>query len=150
MEDAKDPKTYECAYLLKPSIPETEVNDYAFRMTHTIEENKGVIMYAQEPRNRMLAYPIKKERRAYFGWIDFRLPPERITDVVKTMKGAEYLLRHLIIEQEAHKKTVARALSVRKSSAASRQRPILREQEKPEEKLDLEALDKKLEEILGK
>jgi len=29
-------------------------------------------------------------------------------------------------------------------------RPILRETEKPEEKLDLEALDKKLEEILGK
>jgi len=38
----------------------------------------------------------------------------------------------------------------RAAAGASAPRAIPREEQKPEEKLDLEALDKRLEEILGK
>ena len=143
-------KTYEIAYLLKPSIPEGETLNYVSRLNGIIEDQKGTIIASPEPRPRLLAYPIKKEKRAYFGWVEFRLSPERAGDMTKNIKTADYLLRHLIVEREPERVATRRAGAAQKSTDARRPRPILREREKPEEQLDLEALDKKLEEILGK
>ena len=145
----QDTKNYEIAYLLSPTISEEEILTHANALGTLIEEQKGVIKHVQNPRKQKLSYPIHKERNAYFGWTTFRLAPEGITVLEKKLKTNAQLLRYLIVEEETRLKApVFRTPSAR--PAGQKSPAIPRETSKAEEKLDLEALDKKLEEILGK
>jgi ribosomal protein S6 len=114
-----------------------------------IEEQRGVIKHVQNPQKQKLSYPIHKERNAYFGWTTFRLAPDGITALEKKLKANIQIVRYLIVEEETRLKApVFRTPTIKPANQKSPAIP--REIDKIEEKLDLEALDKKLEEILGK
>ncbi|MDP3770403.1 MAG: 30S ribosomal protein S6 [Candidatus Sungbacteria bacterium] len=140
---------YELAYLLPSTVPETEVLMYAGKLSALIEEQKGVIKHVQEPRKQKLAYPIKKERNAYFGWTTFRLNPLGIKALEKKLKTESTILRYLIVLEETRLKAPIFRTPIPKSGSVKTP-AIPREAQNLDEKLDLEALDKKLEEILGK
>lgn len=145
----QETKNYEIAYLISPSIPEEKVLPCTGKISALIEEQKGVIKHLQEPKKQRLSYAIKKERNAYLAWTTFRLMPEHIAGLEKKLKSESSLLRYLIVEEETRLKapvfrTPIAKLGMQKTAT------IPREAEATEEKLDLEALDKKLEEILGK
>jgi small subunit ribosomal protein S6 len=144
-----DPKNYELAYLLYPSLPEGEILTYAGKLSMLIEESKGTIRKTGNPRRRRLAYPIRKCSEAYFGWITFAMLPENISALNKKLKSQSDLLRYMIVEEDIEKRPITTLRAI--PSRPVKQKPVALPQEiKPEEKLDLEALDKKLEEILGK
>lgn len=144
-------KSYELAYLLSPSIPEEEILTHANKLSILIEQAKGIVKHAETPRKRKLSYPILKERNAYFGWVTFQLEPNSVAELEKNIKSQK-LLRHLIVEEDEGEMRPQHFLRTIPSKSA----PVAHEfvpqpsGESPEEKLDLEALDKKLEEILGK
>ena len=123
---------------------------HAGKISSGIEEAHGMIRHAETPKKRRLSYPVKKEAVAYFGWTTFAIAPASIGQIEKKVKETPQLLRHLIVEEEIEtRRPMLRPLSTR--PIAGRTGPVIpREAEEPEEKLDLEALDKKLEEILGK
>ena len=144
-----DPKNYELAYLLSSAISEEEVLARAGEITTLIEENKGVLKHSENPKKVKLAYPVKKEKTAFFGYITFTIDPELVTVLAKKIKRPE-VLRYLLIEEEVGRRPPAFRPQPSRPPVL-RQRPAPREEvPKEEEKLDLEALDKKLEEILGK
>ena len=144
-----DSKNYELSYLLPPSLSEEDALMRAGKLSKSIEESGGDIRRTDDPKKRKLAYEIKKHGSAYFGVIVFRMPPDHVKELDKKLK-AEPVLRFLIGEEVP----VARPqiLRVIPSRPAPTHIPAPRPEgpEKQEEKLDLEALDKKLEEILGK
>lgn len=141
-------KKYECAYLLPPSVPEEEVLMHASRLAKIVEEAGAVIRRSEAPKKRRLSYEIKKQINAYFGWIAFEATPESVKGIEKKIKN-ENILRYLIVEEnDSHASIVSQRYTPSRRPAEST--PSGREGEKPEEKLDLEALDKKLAEILGK
>ena len=145
----QDTKNYEIAYLLPPSIQEEEVLIHAGKLSTLIEEQKGIIKHVQNPKKQKLSYPIHKERNAYFGWTTFRLAPDSVSALEKKLKANIQILRYLIVEEETRLKApVFRTPTIK--PAGQKSPAIPREASKTEEKLDLEALDKKLEEILGK
>ena len=145
-------RSYELAYLLSPAIGEEGVLAYSQKLSSLIEDQKGVVKHAEQPRKRKLAYPVKKERDAYFGWTTFQLTPSTVTALDKKIKMEDQLLRHMIMEEDAEAQLpVFRSFGgIRPSSSAPIEQTIPREAEQKDEQLDLEALDKKLEEILGK
>ena len=144
----QDAHNYEIAYLLSPAIAEGEVLMIVGRITTLIEEQKGAIKHAEEPRKRKLAYAINKERNAYFGWTTFRLDPAHIAALEKKLKIENRLMRYLIVQEETRLKAPVFRTPMQKPAA--NKMPQEKHEQQPEEKLDLEALDKKLEEILGK
>lgn len=143
-------KNYELAYLLSPSLPEEEVLGYSGKLSGIVEEQKGAIRRVEPPKRRTLAYPIQKERSAYFGWTTFAADPSAVARIEKNVKETPQILRHLIVEEEIETKRpfFLRPLKPRTAAGAAKA-AVPEAREKPEEKLDLEALDKKLEEILG-
>ncbi len=145
----EDSKNYELAYLVIPSVSEEEALAAAGKLSSVLESEHGVIRHLETPKKRKLAYPIKKEKTAYFGWTTFTASPAAIAHIAKKISIDTAVLRHMIVEERVETRTpFLRPFSPRGSSA---QKAIPREAEKPgEEKLDLETLDKKLEEILGK
>src|SRR3989344_4744548 len=143
----RNPKKYEIAYILRSSIAEEAVAEHTQKITALVEEEKGIISHSEIPKKRRLAYPIGKEDHGYFGWIKFTALPDTIAAIEKTMKAAASLLRHLIVEDTIPTQQFPRI--PRPASAPIAVVPPKREEE-ADERLDLEALDKKLEEILGK
>ncbi|MDP3771914.1 MAG: 30S ribosomal protein S6 [bacterium] len=153
-----EPRSYELAYLLSPSIPEEEALGHTHKLNNLIEEVKGLIQHAEQPSRYRLAYRVKKERNAYFGWTAFRCEPMQIASLEKRLQTIPELLRFMVIQQDEHKQKLRQMKPFDAAIARPAMPPrtqqqtlvILREADKTDDKLDLEALDKKLEEILGK
>ncbi|MBI2055767.1 MAG: 30S ribosomal protein S6 [Candidatus Sungbacteria bacterium] len=146
-----DTKNYEFAYLLTPSISEEEVSAVVAKLATIIQEQNGVIRRQEEARKRQLAYPIRKERLAYFGWITFSMTPELVTELKKKLAVETQILRHLLVEEDMTQFNLPpRRMYTPRPMVSAVKSPETPAEESPEEKLDLEALDKKLEEILGK
>lgn len=146
----RDPKNYELAYLLSLAVPEEEVLQKAGQITTLVEENKGVLKHSENPKKIKLAYPVKKEKTAYFGYTTFTIDPELLATLDKKIKRPE-ILRYLLTEEEIGRRPPAfRPQPSRPPFLKQKLAPPKEETTKEEEKLDLEALDKKLEEILGK
>lgn len=140
-------KNYELAYLLSPSLSEAEVSAWIEKLAGLIQDTKGIIRHQEPIQKRKLSYKVKREQNAYLGWVTFSIAPELIKNLEKQVKALPNLLRHLLI-YEVEIKEPLRIFTPRVSQPRPTHIPPA--QVPSDEKLDLEGLDKKLEEILGK
>lgn len=145
-------KNYEVAYLLSPSLTEEEALAHAGKISSAIEADAGMIRHMETPKKRKLMYAIKKQNNAYFAWTVAGLAPSAVMPLNKKINGMPEVLRAMIVEHEVETRQpyIIRPLAPRASAGALAPKAIPREEQKPDEKLDFEALDKRLEEILGK
>lgn len=143
-------KNYEVSYLITSSVAEGEVLNYANKLASIIEASKGAIKYTESPKKRKLAYPVKKERGAYFGWTTFSASPQSLAAIEKGIKPEKGLLRYLIVDKTREELQLKPVYFSIPRPVVTRPAGPQAAEKAPEEKLDLEALDKKLEEILGK
>jgi len=120
---------YQLAYLLSPELKKEEIEKVQKDLTSFFEK-EGVLDKVEEPLKRTLFYPIKKKTEAFLGAIYFYLEPEKIKELEKKLKGEEKILRYLIVSEKAPKKI-----------------KIEKKIKKPE-KVELEEIEKKIEEIL--
>ena len=136
-------KLYELAFLISPEIKDEEVNSYLEKVDNFIKEEGGVLVSPGRPLKTRLAYPIKKQTQAFLASIVFQLETERVTNLEKKIRAENQILRYLILIKETTREVPRRM---------PRKYPLPpREEEKPrEEKVGLESIDEKLDEILGK
>jgi ribosomal protein S6 len=146
----KETSLYEVSYLLKPDLREEEVLSFLESLRSFVVDKGGLITLEGRPKEQMLAYPIRKETRAIFNWIEFLLGSERINEIRDYLEKQGLILRYLVVKGKRERKP-------RKARAKISRRPRRvkvaekRKPKKPEEKpvIKEEEIDKKLEEILG-
>lgn len=144
-------KNYEVGYLLAPSMTEEEALARAGEVSSVIEAEHGMIRHLETPKKRKLAYEVKKQSTAYFGWTTFNAGSDAIARIGKKIREMPMVLRHMITEEQIEtRKPFIRPFAPRPMAGMPAPKAIPREEQRPDEKLDLEALDKRLEEILGK
>jgi ribosomal protein S6 len=120
---------YQLAYLLSPELKKEEIESIQNDLTSFLEK-EGVLDKVETPLKRTLFYPIKKKTEAFLGAIYFYLESEKIKDLEKKLKEEEKILRYLIVTEKAPKKI-----------------KIEKKVKKPE-KVELEEIEKKIEELL--
>lgn len=149
--DSEAKKNYEVAYILSPAVKEDEVLNSAAKLSTAIEEAGGMVRRVETPKKRRLAYPIEKQTTGYFAWTTFTAAPAAVAMLDKKVKEIPEVLRHLIVEEEVETRVpYIRPAPLRRAPTLQPIGATPAADAQPEEKLDLEALDKKLEEILGK
>lgn len=142
---ASEQKLYEISYLLTDSLPEeTAINEFQ-KNKNIVADLSGAIQKENLPKKRRLAYQIKKQTNAYFANFYFYLDPNKIKDLENKLKLDKNILRHLVTEVD--KNQLKEETKIRKV-ITDRAKP--KNDKKPEEKTQIEELDKKLEEILKK
>ena len=114
----------------------------AGKITGSIQDAKGLVGHIEEPKRRRLAYPIKKLSEAYFGWTRFSMSPENLADFEKKLKQEPAIIRYLVVIFE--EVVPERIFRPRPTYTPRQPSPV------PEERMNIEELDKRLEEILGK
>jgi ribosomal protein S6 len=152
-EISEEKKQYEVSFLLRK---EEDVP----KLVKNLEEAGAQIIERGRVSEIRLAYPVRKERSALFGYIIFEAPAEKIKGLSDRLTLDKDILRFLIVTPAHGKITV---------QPAERPKPKEVEPEKPEEpkeataetfddkspetgikekEVSSEELDKKLEEIL--
>jgi ribosomal protein S6 len=127
-------KLYEIAFLIDPKISEKEAEEVQQKIENMIQDIGGIFWFREKIVKKNLAYPIKKQFEAYLASVQFFLKPQKIKEVEKKLKKESQILRYLIVTRQMKKGEVQKATGA----------------ERKEEKVELEKLEKKLEEILEK
>jgi len=149
-ENLSEKRHYELSFWFSAQLDESAVEQKSNTLVRNIEEKGGIVTFNQLPQLKQLAYPIKKERSGYFGYLKFNLPAEKVKELKEKLDFDKDILRYLIItipeEEEKEKLPKKRKPSFPKNRAATSKT----EREVPREKISMEELDKKLDEILQK
>lgn len=155
-------RLYEMGYLLKGDINEEEALEKSELFRKAVENEEGLIVRENKPKKQNLGYPIKGQIAAYSGSLSFIFHPEKIPALKKELEKSDYLLRLLLsqlkYESETLKQPVKRKIIRRTTRPVSPGLGLsgpasVKESQKTEEArgkpLQVEEIDKKLEEILG-
>ena len=138
---------YELTYIINPLLGKIDLNATADKIRGFINESGGQIKQEKLEEKRKLAYPIKKQLYGYYVSVDFNLEPEKIDELQKVVADNSDVLRHCLINRDEKSLTASitppKRRPIRPSTVSA---PAAKT--KKEEKVKIEELDKKLDEIL--
>ncbi len=132
-------RNYDLTLVFSPLLAEGEANDIFQRFVSFVQEQGGILGDQRLLGKKPLLAPIRGAKEGYLAIVTFSLGEEKLPSLVKECKENAQVLRFFILKQ-VKKTKKARVTPV------STPTPILAE-EKKEEKIDLNDIDKKLEEI---
>ncbi|MBI3046309.1 MAG: 30S ribosomal protein S6 [Candidatus Harrisonbacteria bacterium] len=140
MDKDKEKKEYEIAILAK--MPEVSA------VTDILNQYRAEIFYQSPVTEVRLAYPIKKQRQAYFGFFQFRAEPEAVEKIQQALKLNSSILRFLAVSSPIKKSEKLQRPAAEIKYSRSKPEPAAAESVPLGGILTNEALEEKLEEIL--
>lgn len=148
-------KYYELSYLISPELSEEKTREILENITKTIHNEGGVLEKSILPKIQEIGYRIKKQKQAYFGSMLFRLDPKKIDNLNKKIKSYPQVLRFLLYSKKMTSPKPGRikpSRLVRKEIAVGVPQVVPQKEKTPThkkvKKVELEEIDKKLDEIL--
>ncbi len=136
-------RNYELTYLISPELSQEELKSSQEKIISLIQNEGGIFNEANSPIKKNLFYPIKKKQSAFLVSLAFQLAPEKLDALEKQLRAEEKILRYLIISKQKIKPiaTFRKRMILKK--------PLIPRKKAADEKVELEKIEKKLEEILG-
>lgn len=141
---------YELSFWFSSRLDEKEIGQKFDNLLKQLKDFGALIIFSELPQLKQLAYPVKKENNAYFGYIQFKFSKGSLSSLEEKLRLDNDVLRFMIFRIEPKEKQQA-------SSRQFSKKPILKKQKSEEEKkeektqekeISLEELDEKLNEIL--
>jgi len=159
-------KSYQLTCLFLPSLDQEKIGEIIQKIKGLITTENGSISETTEPIKKNLAYPIKKHLEAFYWSSSFLLSAQAINKFRKQLDLEKNILRYLInikkIETDPIKKEVAQKPlldemvdKIEPLEVPMQDRDLDQDVKKEKissdkkEKVKIEELDKKLEEILN-
>ncbi len=147
---------YELSFWLSSRLEEKAIEQKFDNLLKQLEKSGALIIFSQSPQLKQLAYPIKKERNAYFGYIQFELSKEPLAHLEEGLRIDNDIIRFMVLNIKPKGKQEDSRSAFRKSvfkKEGKEEKPSFAkaiEDKKEEKVISLEELDKKLSEILKK
>jgi small subunit ribosomal protein S6 len=110
-------RDYEIGYILNPEVNEEQTRAILERIEQIVANYDGQVLKVNQWGRRKLAYPIEHHRDGFYVFIDTILTPETVTELDRTLKVSEEVLRHLIKRRDP--KTVQKEREARAATAAA-------------------------------
>jgi small subunit ribosomal protein S6 len=89
-------RDYELGFILPPEVNEEQTRAILDRVEQIVTNYDGQIVKVTPWGRRRLAYPIDHHRDGFYVFVDMILTPETVTELDRTLKVSEEVLRHLI------------------------------------------------------
>ena len=138
---------YELTYIVSPILDEKSVNETVAAVRGFINDLNAQIKKEQVGEKRKLAYPIKKQVFGYYVTVEFDLEPEKTPELENYLRHQSDILRSLLLSLEESKLHPApQKARIQKALSSAPAKTTARGERS--EKVKIEELDKKLEEIL--
>ncbi len=142
MDQNEDKKEYELSFLLR--------NEEGIAALQGMLTKFGCVPTSQSEIKRIvLAYPIKKETSALFGYVYFMATPEHMKEFTHELRLESHVLRFLLINKPIKREFVSASEGSPRRGAPEVSEKEGVSEEKPSHAVTNEDLEKKLEEILN-
>lgn len=146
-------RQYELICILEPHLEGADLDNFKQLFEKIVSDNKGQIIHFNEPEKRDLIYPINKQKQGIYLTSHISLEPENVANISKGLKANKNVLRNLITiletpsESKTEKPKAKKPLKTRKTPSyvkTSESKPVDKD-----DKIKLEEIDKKLDELVG-
>ncbi|TVS05679.1 MAG: 30S ribosomal protein S6 [Cyanobium sp. PLM2.Bin73] len=91
---------YETMYILRPDIPEEEVESHITRYRDLVTEAGGEVLDCQMRGKRRLAYPIAKHREGIYVQLNHDGDGQQVAPLERAMRLSEDVIRYLTVKQD--------------------------------------------------
>jgi len=95
-----DQPYYETMYILRPDIPEEEVDSHLKKYNEIIEKSGAEVLDSQMRGKRRLAYPISKHKEGVYVQLSHKGDGQQVTVLERAMRLSEDVIRYLTIKQD--------------------------------------------------
>ncbi|HET8851914.1 MAG TPA: 30S ribosomal protein S6 [Ktedonobacteraceae bacterium] len=124
-------RDYEIGFILNPEVSEEQTRTILERIEQIVARYDGQVIKVNQWGRRRLAYPIEHHRDGFYVFIDTILTPETVSELDRTLKVSEEVLRHLIKKRDP--KTVQKEREARAAAAAAPAPTVPEAEVRPEE-----------------
>jgi small subunit ribosomal protein S6 len=91
---------YETMYILRPDIPEEEVESHVAKYRDLVIEAGAEVLDTQMRGKRRLAYPIARHREGIYVQLNHNGDGQQVAPLEKAMRLSEDVIRYLTIKQD--------------------------------------------------
>jgi small subunit ribosomal protein S6 len=91
---------YETMYILRPDIPEEEVETHVTKYRDLVIEAGGEVIDTQMRGKRRLAYSIAKHREGIYVQLNHNGDGQQVASVERAMRLSEDVIRYLTVKQD--------------------------------------------------
>ena len=91
---------YETMYILRPDIPEEEVDNHLKKYSELLEKSETEVLDSQMRGKRRLAYPIAKHKEGIYVQLSHTGDGQQIAILEKAMRLSEDVIRYLTVKQD--------------------------------------------------
>lgn len=124
-------RDYEIGFILNPEVSEEQTRTILERIEQIVARYDGQVIKVNQWGRRRLAYPIEHHRDGFYVFIDTILTPETVSELDRTLKVSEEVLRHLILKRDP--KTVQKEREARAAATAAPVPTVPEAEARPEE-----------------
>lgn len=110
-------RDYELALIISPEASEEETRAILDRVEQIVANHGGQIVRVNQWGRRRLAYPIERHRDGFYVFIDMILTPETVSELERTLKVSETVLRYMTKKRDS--KVVQKEREEREARAAA-------------------------------
>ena len=91
---------YETMYILRPDIPEEEVETHVAKYRDLVTESGGEVLDCQMRGKRRLAYSIAKHREGIYVQLNHNGDGQQVGPLERAMRLSEDVIRYLTVKQD--------------------------------------------------
>ena len=91
---------YETMYILRPDIPEEEVDNHLKKYTEILEKSGTEVLDSQMRGKRRLAYPIAKHKEGIYVQVSHTGDGQQVAILENAMRLSEDVIRYLTVKQD--------------------------------------------------
>jgi small subunit ribosomal protein S6 len=91
---------YETMYILRPDIPEEEVETHVNKYRDLVIESGGEVLDSQMRGKRRLAYSIAKHREGIYVQLNHNGDGQQVAPLERAMRLSEDVIRYLTVKQD--------------------------------------------------
>ena len=138
---------YETMYILRPDIPEEEVDSHLKKYSELLEKAGTEVLDSQMRGKRRLAYPIAKNKEGIYVQLSHKGNGQQVAILEKAMRLSEDVIRYLTVKQDGPLPTPkSTSKDDDEPTKSEKEEEIKPTEEKPESKTDSPSKDEKKEE----
>lgn len=130
-------KSYELTCLISSELSFEELNSLQEKIVSYLQEEEGILLKLNKIIKKTLDSPINKKTQVFFLNLNFQLSPEKIEPIKKKLKEEKQILRYFLIVKKLIK------------TIEDNKREIKLTKKTMKSKVELNEIEKKLEEILN-
>ena len=147
---------YELLYIIPAKYSEKELQPVINQVIPLIKKAGGEILRDDNLGRKKLAYPIKHVHQGYYILVEFDLKPNQLKGLNKDLKLMPEVLRHLIVKTKPKpiSQIIKRKPFLKPPVEEGKEERLIKkeapkeEREEEREKISIEELDKKIDELL--